>query len=128
MNKKLGNNRKIGLITYTRKRFFRSNNFLVRREINPELEPLTWRFWQKRRYIVTLMAFFGFFNVYALRVNLSVAIVAMTENRTVYYENGTIGYVCTVHFIDDNNNLSIDNNILFVNRNNIFHGIKENED
>lgn len=40
-----------------------------------------------------MMAFFGFFNVYSLRVNLSVGIVAMTENRTIHYENGTIGYV-----------------------------------
>lgn len=35
------------------------------------------------------MAFFGFFNVYALRVNLSVAIVAMTEIKTVTLDNGT---------------------------------------
>lgn len=52
----------------------------------------TMPFWRKRRYLVVLMAFFGFFNVYALRVNLSVAIVAMTENRTVTYPNGTVGY------------------------------------
>lgn len=58
-----------------------------------EAQPLTWKFWQKRRYIVVLMAFFGFFNVYTLRVNLSVGIVAMTENRTIYYSNGTVGYV-----------------------------------
>lgn len=58
-----------------------------------ETQPLTWKFWQKRRYIVVLLAFFGFFNVYTLRVNLSVGIVAMTENRTVHYANGTIGYV-----------------------------------
>lgn len=38
------------------------------------------------------MAFFGFFNVYSLRVNLSVGIVAMTENRTMRYENGTEYY------------------------------------
>lgn len=49
-------------------------------------------FWKKRRYIVVMMAFFGFFNVYSLRVNLSVGIVAMTENRTVVYPNGTIGH------------------------------------
>lgn len=55
--------------------------------------PTTWKFWQKRRYLVILMAFFGFCNVYTLRVNLSVGIVAMTENRTVHYENGTVGYV-----------------------------------
>ncbi|XP_052871679.1 sialin-like, partial [Anopheles cruzii] len=51
-----------------------------------------WMFWKRRRYVVVFMAFFGFFNVYSLRVNLSVAIVAMTENRTVEYPNGTIGY------------------------------------
>ena len=34
------------------------------------------------------MAFFGFFNVYSLRVNLSVAIVAMTENRTIIDADG----------------------------------------
>lgn len=42
--------------------------------------------------MVVLLAFFGFFNVYALRVNLSVAIVAMTENRTVEHANGSITY------------------------------------
>lgn len=42
------------------------------------------------------MAFFGFFNVYALRVNLSVAIVAMTEIRNVTLENGVIVQVCLV--------------------------------
>lgn len=36
------------------------------------------------------MAFFGFFNVYSLRVNLSVAIVAMTEVRNVTLDNGTV--------------------------------------
>lgn len=47
-------------------------------------------FWRKRRYLVVLMAFLGFFNVYALRVNLSVAIVAMTDPREVEHANGTI--------------------------------------
>ncbi|XP_031634758.1 vesicular glutamate transporter 2-like [Contarinia nasturtii] len=60
--------------------------------IMPEIEPLTWRFWRKRRYIIVLMAFLGLFNVHALRVILSVGIVAMSENRTVHYPNGTIGY------------------------------------
>jgi MFS transporter, ACS family, solute carrier family 17 (sodium-dependent inorganic phosphate cotransporter), other len=49
-------------------------------------------FWQRRRYFVVMMAFFGLFNVYALRVNLSVAIVAMTENRTVEHSDGTVTY------------------------------------
>lgn len=49
-------------------------------------------FWKRRRYFVVMMAFFGLFNVYALRVNLSVAIVAMTENRTVVQPDGHITY------------------------------------
>lgn len=39
---------------------------------------------------MVMMAFFGFFNVYALRVNLSVAIVAMTQKTNVTLENGTV--------------------------------------
>lgn len=66
-----------------------------------EAQPLSWKFWQKRRYIVVMLAFFGFFNVYTLRVNLSVGIVAMTENRTVQYANGTVGYVSS--FIETKN-------------------------
>uniref|UniRef100_A0A336MWC7 CSON008417 protein n=1 Tax=Culicoides sonorensis TaxID=179676 RepID=A0A336MWC7_CULSO len=34
-------------------------------------------FWRQRRYIVALMLFLGFFNVYSLRVNVSIAIVPM---------------------------------------------------
>lgn len=52
--------------------------------------PLTWMFWRKRRYIVVLLAFLGYVSNYSLRVNLSVAIVAMTQNRSVNYGNGTI--------------------------------------
>ena len=37
-----------------------------------------------KRYMVTLLAMFGFFNAYALRVNLSVAMVAMVTNVTKY--------------------------------------------
>lgn len=49
-------------------------------------------FWRKKRYLIVLLAFFGFFNVYALRVNLSVAIVAMTENRTIEHSDGSVSY------------------------------------
>ncbi|XP_063991566.1 sialin [Diachasmimorpha longicaudata] len=42
-------------------------------------EDVGWRFWQKRRYVVGFLAFLGFFVSYILRVNLSVAIVAMTS-------------------------------------------------
>ncbi|XP_063913674.1 sialin-like [Zophobas morio] len=46
-----------------------------------------WMFWKKKRYVVAILAFFGFFNCYTLRVNLSVAIVAMTTNRTTVMGN-----------------------------------------
>lgn len=49
-----------------------------------------WTFWRMRRYIVAVLAFLGFFTSYALRVNLSIAIVAMTEYRNVTLENGTV--------------------------------------
>lgn len=52
-----------------------------------------WKTLLLRRNIVGLLAFLGFFNVYTLRVNLSVAIVAMTKNHTVVAENGTVHYV-----------------------------------
>ncbi|XP_051167950.1 vesicular glutamate transporter 2.2 [Leptopilina boulardi] len=58
-----------------------------------EEEESTWCFWRKRRYIVAVLAFLGFFVSYILRVNLSVAIVAMTENRTIKNDDGEIiGY------------------------------------
>ncbi|XP_047985933.1 vesicular glutamate transporter 1 isoform X2 [Leguminivora glycinivorella] len=53
----------------------------------------TWCFWRRRRLIVALLAFFGFFNVYALRVNLSVAVVAMTEPVETKLENGTVVFI-----------------------------------
>ncbi|KAG8310786.1 hypothetical protein J6590_057455 [Homalodisca vitripennis] len=46
-------------------------------------------FWKKRRYLVACLAFLGFCNVYIMRVNLSVGIVAMTTSYTVVLENGT---------------------------------------
>ncbi|XP_069671568.1 vesicular glutamate transporter 2-like isoform X1 [Periplaneta americana] len=57
----------------------------------PEEISSEWRFSIPRRYIVAIMAFFGFCNVYALRVNLSVAIVAMTSNYS-HIENGTVSF------------------------------------
>lgn len=45
-------------------------------------------FWKKKRYMIVFLAFLGFYNVFAMRMNLSVAIVAMTEPK-----NGTYEYV-----------------------------------
>ncbi|XP_044011040.1 sialin-like [Aphidius gifuensis] len=39
-----------------------------------------WKFWKKRRYVVGLLAFFGFFVSYILRAGLSIAIVVMTTS------------------------------------------------
>ena len=44
----------------------------------------------KRRFVVAFLAFFGFCVIYMLRVNLSVAIVAMTANQNHTMDNGTI--------------------------------------
>ncbi|KAG4071293.1 hypothetical protein HA402_003997 [Bradysia odoriphaga] len=43
----------------------------------------------RKRYLVMFLAFLGFINLYTMRVNLSVAIVAMTKNQTVQHEDGT---------------------------------------
>ena len=57
-----------------------------------EVAARTLRWYQrpmKRRYLIASLAFFGFCIIYMLRVNLSVAIVAMTANKTHLLENGT---------------------------------------
>lgn len=51
-----------------------------------------------KRYVVAFIALFGFANVYALRVNLSVALVAMVSDHTVY-TNGTWVMVCSFIFV-----------------------------
>jgi ACS family sodium-dependent inorganic phosphate cotransporter len=63
-------------------------NITIPRKIDDGLGP-SWQFWKRRRFVVAVLAFFGFFSVYALRVNLSVAIVAMTAVRNETLENGT---------------------------------------
>lgn len=60
----------------------------------PDSPPLYLRLWRRdylpavpARYILALMSFLGFCNVYALRVNLSMAIVEM-DNSTVTVRHG----------------------------------------
>ena len=50
-----------------------------------------------KRYVLALMVFLGFSVLYALRVNLNVAIGAMCNNHTIY-ENGF--YVTKVSYIN----------------------------
>lgn len=47
-----------------------------------------YEFYLPKRYILAFMAFLGFANVYALRVNLSVAMIAMNSNHT--FDNSTL--------------------------------------
>lgn len=51
-----------------------------------------------KRYMVAFLSFLGFVNVYSLRVNLSVAIVAMVTSKTDVYPNGTIYEVSAPEF------------------------------
>ncbi|CAM1304127.1 Uncharacterised protein g3683 [Pycnogonum litorale] len=46
--------------------------------------------WFPQRYVMAVLSMLGFVNVYGMRVNLSVAIVSMVENRTRTGENGTV--------------------------------------
>lgn len=51
-----------------------------------------------KRHVLLLMIFLGFINIYAMRVNLNVAIVAMVNNKTVIMSNGSVikhvGIIC----------------------------------
>ncbi|KAB0797494.1 hypothetical protein PPYR_08487 [Photinus pyralis] len=69
-----------------------NNNNTDTAETSDQTYPV-WMIWKKRRYVVAVMAFFGFFNAFALRVNLSIGIVAMTAKHQVILENGTTTYV-----------------------------------
>lgn len=61
-------------------KFFRKNKkFTEEIEID---EAVGWKLWKKRRNVVVVLAFFGFFTSYILRVNLSTAIVAMTTSSS----------------------------------------------
>lgn len=46
--------------------------------------------WIPKRYLIAILGFLGFANIYALRVNMSVAIVSMTSNKTFRTANGSV--------------------------------------
>ncbi|XP_044011343.1 sialin-like [Aphidius gifuensis] len=90
-------------------RKYSTNESVVEKKIIQDIN-VGWKFWKKRRYVVGMLAFFGFFTSYILRVNLSVAIVAMTSTSNEADEpefkwdsklQGVImssffyGYICT---------------------------------
>lgn len=58
-------------------------------------------FWKKRRNQIAFLASLGYFNLYMLRVNLTLGIVAMTSSTdtrvSLQYENGI--FSCTIQII-----------------------------
>lgn len=92
----------VSLVNYLQLNIFIYLNFNIlllfyKSVINYESEePTSWKFWRKRRYVVGSLAFLGFFTSYILRVNLSVAIVAMTANNSIVHDNGSISYVSMI--------------------------------
>ncbi|KAG8259625.1 hypothetical protein J6590_008660 [Homalodisca vitripennis] len=66
--------------------FTQSNSSLgVTKNLNSQ-----WKFWKKRRYLLTFLAFLGCLNMFISRVNLSVGIVAMNSPYNVTLGNGTV--------------------------------------
>ena len=51
-----------------------------------------------KRYLIAILAFFGMVNTYAMRLDLSVAIIDMVENKTSIDSNGTKFVVKTADF------------------------------
>ncbi|XP_050307650.1 sialin-like isoform X2 [Anthonomus grandis grandis] len=49
-----------------------------------------WLFWQQKRYVLAFLVFLANVNMYTMRTNLSISIVAMTQNRMNLLENGTV--------------------------------------
>lgn len=49
-----------------------------------------WMFWRNRRYVLCFMCFLGIFCMYATRICLSVAVVAMGNSKTTLASNGSV--------------------------------------
>ena len=56
-----------------------------------------------KRYLIAILAFFGLVNTLAMRIDLSVAIIDMVENKTSIDSNGTKFVVKTADFDWDSN-------------------------
>lgn len=59
-----------------------SDSVLIQSNVDVYVYHESRRFYFPARYVLAILSFAGFANVYALRVNLSVAIVAMTTSDT----------------------------------------------
>ena len=49
-----------------------------------------------KRHVLLLMIFLGFINIYAMRVNLNVAIVAMVNNKTIILPTGDVKKIVSI--------------------------------
>lgn len=63
----------------------------------------------KARHILGFLGFLGFANVYAMRVNLSVSIVAMVNNSAIIVKNYTVNDSCPIppHYSNETNHVVI---------------------
>ena len=59
------------------------------------------------RYLIAFLGFLGFANVYAMRVNLSVAIVSMVNSSAIPHVNASTSDVCL-----SNNSTMQDNQVV----------------
>ncbi|KAL7051888.1 hypothetical protein ACKWTF_004681 [Chironomus riparius] len=46
----------------------------------------------RKRYLIFLLGFFGYLNLYTMRVDFTIAIIKLTENRTVSNDDGSYTY------------------------------------
>lgn len=67
----------------------KTGDVVVVDEKQPAASTGSWKFWRCRRYVLCFMCFLGIFCMYATRICLSVAIVAMGHPKTVISANGT---------------------------------------
>lgn len=61
---------------------------------------MSWKIWQEQRHILVFLISVGVFILYVCRVNLSVAIVAMTIDMYETLENGTVIKHVSVFFVE----------------------------
>ncbi|XP_065056228.1 vesicular glutamate transporter 2.1-like isoform X3 [Rhopilema esculentum] len=54
--------------------------------------------WLPKRYLLAILSFLGFLNLYSLRVNLSVALVAMVSNKTITNSPGYVVFTEPAEF------------------------------
>lgn len=63
---------------------------------------MSWKIWQQQRHILVFLISVGVFILYVCRVNLSVAIVAMTIDTYEILENGTVIKHVSMLFVKKN--------------------------